>query len=59
MCLWVQAEENVLHVLRDGVPSDHPMRSHVNMTVLELNRNPWWSFSDKYKYVASLVKNYV
>jgi hypothetical protein len=48
----------VLEELRDGVPADHPIRAHVDMTVHELQRNPWWTFDQKHKYVRSLVKNY-
>ena len=54
----MQGEEAMLQMLRDSVPADHPVRAHIDMTVHELNRNPWWSFSEKYTYVASLVKNY-
>jgi hypothetical protein len=54
----MQVEDAILDGVKDGVPVDHPLRAHVVMTVHELQRNPWWSFEEKYKYVTTLVRKY-
>lgn len=53
-----QAEEAILEGWRDKVAKDHPLYSHVEMTVHQLNRNPWWTFEQKEQMVSSLVKQF-
>ena len=56
--MWLlQADEAILErMVKDAVPTDHPFYPHVAMSLHQLQRNPWWSFEQKEKYIKRLVR---
>ena len=54
--LILQKEEELLSQCLDKIDVSDPFYMHVAMTVHQLNRNPFWRFDQKVKYVEKLIR---